>query len=84
MALVVRIAATKRMRPPQLGHSKTLSSRPRRMSSAQVRLHGGATLSGALGAFWLRPGQHAQLRLVAGLEPSAPPHVNFRSTSGKG
>jgi hypothetical protein len=55
MALGVRIAATKRMRPPRLGHSKTSSSRPRRMSSAQVRLHGGATLSGALGAFWLRP-----------------------------
>jgi len=29
-------------------------------------------------------GQVAQLRLVAGLEPSAPPHVNVRSTSGKG
>jgi hypothetical protein len=29
-------------------------------------------------------GQRAQLRLVADLEPSAPPHVNVRSTSGKG
>jgi hypothetical protein len=29
-------------------------------------------------------GQAAQFRLVAGLEPSAPPHVNVRSTSGKG
>jgi integrase len=27
-------------------------------------------------------GQRAQLRLVADLEPSAPPHVNVRSTSG--
>ena len=29
-------------------------------------------------------GQRAQLRLVAALEPPAPPHVNVRSTSGKG
>ena len=27
-------------------------------------------------------GQQAQLRLVADLEPSAPPHVNVRSTRG--
>jgi hypothetical protein len=40
------MAATKRMRPPQSGHCSTSISRPRRMSSAQVRLHGPATFFG--------------------------------------
>jgi hypothetical protein len=39
MALESMMAATNRKRPPQSGHSRTSMSRPRRMSSAQVR-HG--------------------------------------------
>ena len=47
MALESMMAATKRMRPPQSGHSSTSISRPRRMSSAQVRLHGAGDLPGS-------------------------------------
>ena len=50
MALESMMAATKRMRPPQSGHCSTSISRPRRMSSAQVRLHGPATFREALEA----------------------------------
>ena len=43
MALESMTVATKRMRPPQPGHSSASMSSPRRISSAQVRLYEPAT-----------------------------------------
>ena len=48
MALESRMAATKRRRPPQSGHSSTSMSSPRRMSSAQVRLREAPTFFGVV------------------------------------
>jgi len=48
MALESMMAATNRRRPPQSGHSSTSMSRPRRMSSAQVRLYEAPTFRGVV------------------------------------
>jgi hypothetical protein len=48
MALESMMAATNRRRSPQSGHSSTSMSRPRRMSSAQVRLYEAPTFLGLL------------------------------------
>ena len=48
MAFESRMAATKRRRPPQSGHCRTSMSRPRRISSAQLRLYEPTTFLGLL------------------------------------